>query len=92
MRRSRLTNWRSGFLVPLADRILKGLEPTGGGYNRERKPGWADAEIREIAVQALTKAVKDDEGLAETLRERVGISVDRDQIEINVGLKPRETD
>ena len=76
----------------LADQIIKGLEPTRGGYNREAKPGWADREIREIAVQALTQAVKDDDGLAETLRERVGISVDRDQIEINVGLKPRETD
>ena len=53
-------------------------------------PGWSQQRTRQMAVEAMTAAVKTDDALKETLREKIGMSVDRDQVNIQIGLESKE--
>lgn len=71
----------------LSEQIIAGLEKQSGWQNRD---GWVQAQARSMATQAMQSAMSSDEELLQVLRERIGMSVDRDQVEINLELKPRE--
>lgn len=74
----------------LVEHMLVGLEPVDGGYNRPKQPGWLAHKAKEIAVEAATTAMMADEGFLETLRERIGMEVDRNRVGISVSLSDPE--
>jgi hypothetical protein len=71
--------------------MLKGLENVTGAYGSKPTPGWLQTNVKAIAVEATTKALSADEGLMETLRERIGFQVDRNKVGINVTLSDPES-
>lgn len=72
----------------LAEEILQGLRRTN--YYGRDEPNWLQAQARSIAVEAVTAALKDDEGLLDTLRAKIGAEVDRNRVGISVHLSDPE--
>lgn len=53
-------------------------------------PNWLQGKVKEIAIAACTEAMKNDPELADILRTKIGMEVDRNRVGISVNLSDPE--
>lgn len=78
------------FETMFAKLIIEGLgrESYFGGRS---EPNWMQRQAKDIAVAAAKQALSDDDALMDTLREKIGMEVDRNRVGISVSLSDPET-
>lgn len=73
----------------IASQIEAGLRYEPWSYKQE-EPGWMQRRAKDIATEAVTKALSSDEELIDRLRTMIGAEVDRNRVAINVALSNPE--
>lgn len=73
----------------LAEQFLQGLKAERH-FGGRQEPNWLQSKAKQIAVEACTAALKDDEEMVDVLRARIGSEVDRNRVGITVSLSDPE--